>query len=132
MVIDTSALLAILLDEPEADALGLAIERDPVRLISTGTYLECSIVLESRFGEPGSQLLDELIRSAGADLVPVTPEQARLARDAFRFYGKGRHPAGLNFGDCFAYALSRSSEEPLLFKGNDFSRTPIPAASWSA
>lgn len=132
MVIDTSALVAILLDEPEADRLGLAIEAAAVRLISAGSFLECSIVLESRFGEEGSRLLDELIRSAAADVVPVTLEQARLAREAFRAYGKGRHPAGLNFGDCFAYALCRSSGEPLLFKGNDFSRTPIASVAWSA
>lgn len=130
MVIDTSALMAILLDEPEADPFGQAIENDPIRLISAGTFLECSLVLEARFGEPGAELLDELVRSADCDVVPVTLEQAKLARGAFRRFGKGRHPAGLNFGDCFAFALALSSGEPLLFKGNDFARTDLPVVAW--
>lgn len=131
MVIDTSALVAILFDEPEADALGLAIENDPVRLISAGTYLESSIVVEARLGTVGADTLDELIGSADADVVPVSMEQVRLAREAFRRFGKGRHAACLNFGDCFAYALAKTSDEPLLFKGNDFARTDVRAVAWS-
>lgn len=130
MVIDTSALAAIVFNEAEAEALAQAIETDSLRLLSAGNYLEASVVVEARYGEAGAAALDELIRAAQVDVVPVTPEQARLGRQAFRKFGKGRHPAGLNFGDCFAYALAQLSGESLLFKGNDFSRTDIGAVSW--
>jgi ribonuclease VapC len=130
MVIDTSALLAIIFDETESEAIAQAIEDDPVRLISAGTYLECSIVLMSRSREAGAEALDEFVASAGCDVVPVTRRQAQVARSAFRQFGKGNHPARLNFGDCFAYALARTSEEPLLYKGKDFSRTDIAAVPW--
>ena len=129
MVIDTSALVAMLSDEPEAEAFERAVEADPVRLMSTASYLEAAIVIETRFGEPGGRELDLWIHRAGIELVAVNVDQAEIARSAYRRYGKGRSPAGLNYGDCFAYALSKISGEPLLFKGNDFSHTDIGAVS---
>jgi ribonuclease VapC len=123
MVIDTSALIAILCDEPEAPSIEATIEADPVRLLSAASYLETSIVIESRFGEPGGRELDLLIREAGIEVVAVSPEQSEIARAAYRQFGRGRHPAGLNFGDCFSYALSVATGEPLLFKGDDFAKS---------
>lgn len=125
MVIDTSALVAMLSDEPEAPAFEAAIEADPVRLMSTASYLEVSIVVEARFGEPGGRELDLWLHRAGVELVSVDTEQADAARSAYRRYGRGRHRAGLNFGDCFAYALATISGEPLLFKGDDFAHTDV-------
>jgi ribonuclease VapC len=125
MVIDTSALVAILCNEPEAAGFEAAIELDPVRLISAGTWLETSIVIEARFGEPGSRELDLLVHKAVVEIVAFDREQAEIAREAFRTYGKGRHPAALNYGDCFAYALSAARGEPLLFKGDDFAKTDV-------
>ena len=123
MVIETSAMLAILQAEPEAPSFAEAIERDPVRLVSAASVLEASIVIVARHGDAGARELDLFLLKAQADIVPVTAEHAALGRDAYIRFGKGRHPAGLNFGDCFAYALARASGEPLLFKGEDFSRT---------
>ena len=120
MVIDTSALLAILNNEPDAVAFEAAVETDPIRLMSVGTYLETAIVVESRKGEAGGRELDLWLHRAEVELVPVDVEHADLARSAYRRYGKGRHLASLNYGDCFAYALAKSSAEPLLFKGEDF------------
>jgi ribonuclease VapC len=128
MVIDTSALIAMLCDEPEAPQLEAAIESDPVRLLSSGTLFEASIVIEARFGDAGSRELDRLIRTAQIEVVPFDREQAETAREAYRRYGKGRHPAALNFGDCFAYALSSLRKEPLLFKCHDFAKTDIRGA----
>ncbi|MFD4434226.1 type II toxin-antitoxin system VapC family toxin [Nocardia sp. NPDC058497] len=125
MVIDTSAVVTILTNEPEAACYEDAIAADPVRLMSTGTYLELSIVIEARYGEPGGRELDLWLHRAAVDLIAVHPEHAHRARTAYRNFGKGRHPAGLNFGDCFSYALSKVSGEPLLFKGNDFTRTDV-------
>jgi ribonuclease VapC len=125
MVIDTSAVLAILFDEPEADDIEMAIDADPVRLMSAASYLETAIVVESRLGEPGGRELDLLLHKAGIEIVAVTAEQADAARDAWRRFGKGRHLAGLNFGDCCSYALASVSGEPLLFKGDDFGKTDI-------
>jgi len=125
MVVDTSALLAIALDEPERRAFLDAIERDPTRLISAASVLEGGIIVESRLGPDAGDDLDQLIEQLGLDIQPVTAAQAQIARRAYRSYGKGRHPAALNFGDCFAYALARDTGEPLLFKGDDFSRTDI-------
>lgn len=96
--------------------------------MSTVPYVELAIVAATRLGEGGSQQIDTLLRSASISLQPVTPHQAILARQAFFEYGKGRHPAALNFGDCFAYALAKSTGEPLLFRGNDFSQTDLSAA----
>ncbi len=128
MVIDTSALLAILLDEPERRAFVDAIEAAASRSISVATLLETAMVVESRFGAEGVRDLDLLVERADCELVAVDLEQLRLARQAFSRYGKGRHPAGLNYGDCFSYALARALGEPLLFKGDDFGKTDVAPA----
>ncbi len=125
MVIDTSALLAILFDEPEADDIAVALDDDPVRLISAGSLLETAIVVEARLGEAGGRELDLLVHKARIETVAVTPEQAEVARSAWRRFGRGRHDASLNFGDCFAYALAATTGEPLLFKGTDFGKTDV-------
>jgi len=125
MVLDTSAVLAILQDEPERRKFNEAIEAAETRSLSTASLVECSMIVESRFGADGIRDLDLLVAKAQISLAPVDEEQADLARRAFRKYGKGRHPAGLNFGDCFSYALSKALQEPLLFKGNDFSQTDV-------
>ena len=125
MVLDTSALVAILLNEPESPVFRDAIEADAVRLLSAASLLETAIVIEARFGEPGGRELDLLVHKAAVQVVSVDVEQVENARHAFRNFGKGRHPAGLNYGDCFSYALSRVSGEPLLFKGEDFARTDV-------
>jgi ribonuclease VapC len=120
MVLDMSAVLAILQNEPERREFNEAIEAADTRSLSTASFVECSMILESRYGADGVRDLDLFIAKAQVALVPVDEEQADLARRAFRKYGKGRHPAGLNFGDCFSYALSKALDGPLLFKGNDF------------
>ena len=125
MVIDTSALLALLLDEPEAEAFRTAVEDDITRLVSAATLLETALVIEARKGEPGGRELDLLIHKADIVVVPVDTEHVSEARKAYRRFGKGRHAAGLNFGDLFGYALARASGEPLLFKGDDFSKTNL-------
>ena len=125
MVIDTSALVAMLCDEPDAHRLEAAVEADPIRLMSTASYLEAAIVIETRFGEPGGRELDLWLHRAGVDVVAVDSDQAEAARVAHRRFGRGRHPAGLNYGDCFAYALAKISGEPLLFIGDDFANTDI-------
>lgn len=125
MVIDTSALVAMLCDEPDAQRLEAAVEADPIRLMSTASYLEAAIVIETRFGEPGGRELDLWLHRAGVDVVAVDSDQAEAARVAHRRFGRGRHPAGLNYGDCFAYALAKISGEPLLFIGDDFANTDI-------
>ena len=128
MVLDTSALMAILLGEPEAKALSQAIARDPKRLVSAFSALETAIVIETKRGESGSRELDLLINKAKIEIVPLNAEQSELARKAWRLYGKGHHPAGLNIGDCYSYSLSKYSGEPLLFKGDDFPRTDVTPA----
>ncbi|HMF68374.1 MAG TPA: type II toxin-antitoxin system VapC family toxin [Phyllobacterium sp.] len=125
MVIDTSAIVAIALDEPEAVSFEQEIASDPVRLISAATVLEATMVIETRLGEEGGRELDLWLYKAGVDIVVVDIDQLEAARRAWRRYGKGRHPAGLNYGDCFSYALAVSRQEPLLFKGEDFSKTDI-------
>ncbi len=130
MVIDTSALIAILQDEPERRILNEAIEAAESCAMSTGSFLETSMVIESRYGPDGTRDLDLFISKARITLASVDADQAYVARDAFRRYGKGRHPAGLNFGDCFAYALAKMLDEPLLFKGNDFVLTDIAVYSF--
>ncbi len=127
MVLDTSAVLAVLFDEPERPAFTLLIEADPVRLMSAGSLLESALVVEARRGEPAGRELDLLLHRAEVQVVPVDSEQVALARAAWRRYGKGRHPASLNFGDCFAYALAALSGQPLLFTGKDFPQTDIAA-----
>ena len=125
MVLDTSVLLALLLDEPEAEEFRTAVEEDTTRLVSAATLLETALVIEARKGEPGGRELDALIHKAEIVVVAVDAEHVSEARRAYRRFGKGRHAAGLNFGDVFAYALARTSGEPLLFKGEDFARTDV-------
>lgn len=128
MVIDTSALLAILFDEEERRAYNEAIEDAVSRLMSVATFVEVSIVVESRFGAEGLRDLDLFIDRAGIEIVEVDAEQGRLARRAYSLFGKGRHPAGLNYGDCFAYALAVARGESLLYKGTDFSQTDVSSS----
>ncbi len=128
MVLDTSALIAILSGEPEQEAFIHAIERADVRLLSAATLLEASIVIEARYGAAGAHHLDRLLERADVEIVPVDGEQASAARSAWQRFGKGRHPTALNFGDCFPYALAVTRGEPLLFKGNDFSQTDVSVA----
>ena len=128
MVLDTSALIAILLDEPERRQFNQCIEANTKRFLSAATLLEAAIVLESRSGEAAGRELDLFLHRARVEVVPVDEEQVEIARAAFRRYGKGNDPAGLNFGDCFSYALAKATGEPLLYKGCDFARTDIPRA----
>lgn len=125
MVLDTSALLVLLLNEGDAPAFRLAIEADPVRLLSAASLVEASIVIEARVGEAGGRELDLLLQKASIEVVAVDAEQADIARHAFRSFGRGRHAAGLNYGDCFSYALAQVAGEPLLFKGDDFRQTDV-------
>lgn len=125
MVIDTSAVLALLFNEPEAESIEVAIDEDPVRLMSAASGLEAAIVVEARLGAAGSREFDLLLHKARIDLVAVTSEQMEVGRDAWRRFGRGRHEANLNFGDCFSYALASVSGEPLLSKGDDFARTDV-------
>jgi ribonuclease VapC len=128
MVIDTSALIAILLNESEADQFANAIALDERRLLSAASALETGIVIEARKGPAGGRELDLLLHRARIEIVPLTAAQVDIARGAWRRFGRGNHQAGLNFGDCCAYALSKSSGEPLLFKGQDFALTDIGGA----
>ena len=125
MVIDTSALVAIFQDEPERGWLNRSIESAERRAMSVASFVETSMIVESRFGAEGIRDLDLFVAKAGIELFPVDVEQAHVARTAFRDFGKRRHPAGLNYGDCFSYALAKTLDEPLLFKGTDFSLTDI-------
>jgi len=125
MVIDTSALAAIFFGEPERKSFLGVITAAGSRLISAASVLETGIVLESRQGEAAGREFDLFVVRANLQIVPVDADQADLARSAWRKYGKGRHPAALNFGDCFSYALAKSSGEPLLAKGTDFSLTDL-------
>jgi ribonuclease VapC len=129
MVIDTSAIVAILFGEPEAATFAESIEQDPTRLMSAASVLEAAIVVESELGDAGARELDLLLYKAEITITPFSPEHLAAARHAFRIFGKGRHTAALNFGDCFSYALSKTTGEPLLFKGQDFSRTDIVRCS---
>ncbi len=126
MIIDTSALIAILAKEPEGESFLAAIIDAPACRMSAASYVETAIVLE-RFPRD-AEALDGFLSELELDIEPVDLNQARLARDAYRRFGKGRHPAGLNYGDCFSYALAKASGETLLFKGNDFSHTDIDGA----
>jgi ribonuclease VapC len=131
MVIDTSAIVAIALDEPDASEIEIQIVDDPVRLISAATVLEATMVIETRLGDEGGREFDLWMLKIGAEIVPVDAEQAEAARRAWRRYGKGRHVAALNYGDCFSYALAITRAERLLFKGVDFAKTDVnrPAAA---
>jgi ribonuclease VapC len=125
MVLDTSAVMAILQNEPERRRFNEAIEAAETRSLSTAAFVECSMIVESRYGADGVRDLDLFIAKAQVSLVSVDDDQADLARRAFQKFGKGRQPAELNFGDCFSYALSRSLDRPLLFKGNALSKTDV-------
>jgi len=128
MIIDTSALVAILYREPEAAAFVQLIHDADVCRMSVATHVELFLVVESQLGPEGARQAEAFIRRAGIVLEPVTVEQDELACQAFVDFGKGRHPAGLNVGDCFSYALAKATGEPLLFKGSDFARTDIVPA----
>jgi len=128
MIIDTSALVAILYREPEAEEFVRLVHDADVCRLSVASHIELAIVVESQLGPEGARQAEAFIRRAGIVLEPVTLQQDELARQAFIDFGKGRHPAGLNFGDCFAYALAKATGEPLLFKGADFARTDIVPA----
>lgn len=130
MVIDTSAVLAMLTGGPDADRLVAAVGADPTRLVSAASVVEVSLVLLGRYGEAGEAQLDRLLRSIGAEVVPVGDEQVALARDAALRFGPGRHPAALNQGDCFSYALSVARGEPLLFVGEGFTQTDVEVSPW--
>ncbi len=125
MVVDTSALIAILLNESDAEILSATLAASSPRIISAVSVLETSIVMEIKKGEAGLALLDELLTAAQFEIATFDDAQQRIAREAYRRYGKGRHPAGLNFGDCCSYALARARNDSLLFKGNDFAQTDI-------
>jgi len=125
MVIDTSALLAIFLAEPERKPFLDFILQAETRMVSAATVIETGIVLEARRGESAGREFDLFLVRANLQVVSVDGEQAEIARSAWRKYGKGRHPAALTFGDCFAYALAKAMSEPLLAKGSDFSLTDI-------
>ncbi len=127
MIVDTSALVAIVNLESDGPLFEAALEGSPVNRISAATYLEVSIAIDRARDPLVSRRLDELLAAGAFVIEPVTAAQARIAREAYRDFGKGSgHPAGLNFGDCFAYALAREMSEPLLFKGDDFRHTDIP------
>ena len=128
MIVDTSALLAILLREPDASRFEQHIATTSNCRMSVANALEASIVVEGRGGMEAGVELDAFIETADIELAPVTAEHLFAARRAWRRFGIGNHRAALNFGDCFAYALAEAAAEPLLFKGNDFARTDIPAA----
>jgi ribonuclease VapC len=125
IVLDSSALVAILRDEAERSDFIDAVIDDGNPRISSATYLEASMVMELRFGDRGSRELDALLGEIGVEIVPFDEAQAKIARDAFRRYGKGLHRAALNLGDCFAYALAKALDAPLLFKGRDFALTDV-------
>ena len=128
MIVDTSAVLAILFHESDAERYARAITMASPRRMSVATLLETTIVLESRSAAAAGHELDAFLEEAAIELEPVTPAHAQAARRAWRRFGKGNHPAGLNFGDCFAYALAEAAREPLLFKGQDFELTDIEVA----
>ena len=129
MIVDSSAILAILFGEPEEDDFRRAIERAGLSRMSAANWLETSLRVDSRNSPLASHVLDDFMAVSGIEIVAVSFAQAKTARQAFRVYGKGMgHPAQLNFGDCFAYALAKETGEPLLYKGDDFRHTDIDAA----
>lgn len=128
MIIDTSAVMAMLLAEPEAADFEDQVTRTEAVAMSAATHVELTLVAAGRLGPEIWPEMDDLLLRMGVEIIPFTAEHAALAREGFRRFGKGRHPAGLNFGDCFAYALARARHEPLLFKGDDFARTDVKAA----
>ncbi|WP_372618197.1 type II toxin-antitoxin system VapC family toxin [Falsiroseomonas sp.] len=128
MIVDTSAIAAILFAEEEEDRfLGLLVDEPKVR-ISAATLVEATMMIEGRAGPETADVMDALLARVGAEVCPVTAETARIAREGWRRFGKGRHRAALNLGDCFTYALAIERNEPLLFKGDDFARTDVKRA----
>jgi ribonuclease VapC len=130
MIVDSSAIIAILESEPEADAMQKALDRTPIHTISAVNYVETAIVIDGRGDPILSRGFDNFLFETRISIESVTPEQARLAREAYRDFGKGRHRAGLNLGDCFSYALAKHKREPLLFKGDDFGKTDVEVAEY--
>lgn len=128
MIIDTSAVLAILFDEDDAARFADAIAGADRRAMSAANFLEAGIVIDNQLGPAAGRQLDALLARAEIEIAPVTREQAEIARQAYLDFGKGHHCARLNFGDCLAYALAKTADRPLLYKGNDFSQTDIVAA----
>jgi ribonuclease VapC len=128
MVIDSSALVAILLEELGWEDIASAVEASPVRLVSAASLVEASIVIEARKGADGGRDLDLLIYRTGIEIASLDAVQAELARVAWRQYGKGNHPAALNYGDLFAYALAKATGQPLHYRGRDFARTDLVSA----
>ncbi len=127
MIVDTSAVLAILFNEDDAETYARAISEAESRRMSAVSFVEAAIVVEAQTKERGSRQFDAFFRRAGIVIEPVTEEQAHAARQAYTDFGKAHHAAGLNFGDCFAYALAKVAGEPLLFKGQDFRKTDLEA-----
>ena len=130
MIIDTSALVAVLDQELEAERIVRTLASAPERILSAANLVEVGIVMQARRGDDGARDLDLLLAKLRVDIAVVTANQADIARKAFRRYGRGRHAANLNFGDCFAYALAKDTSAPLLFKGNDFGQTDVMVASY--
>ncbi|HXA50534.1 MAG TPA: type II toxin-antitoxin system VapC family toxin [Candidatus Acidoferrum sp.] len=128
MIVDSSVIIAVLRGESDAAAISGALQAAPVCRMSAVTYVESAVVTDSNRNPVLSRRFDDLLRDVGIRVESVTPEQAQIARQAYRDFGKGRHKAGLNFGDCFAYALAKERDEPLLFKGDDFLHTDVEAA----
>jgi len=130
MIIDTSALVSVLDQEPEAEQIVCTLVSAPERMLSAVNLVEAGIVMQARRGDDGARDLDLLLAKLRVEIAVVTARQAEIARKAFRRYGRGRHAANLNFGDCFAYALAKDKSAPLLFKGNDFGHTDVMVASY--
>jgi ribonuclease VapC len=128
MIVDTSALVAVLDQEPEAERIVRTLASAAERVLSAANLVEVGIVMQARRGDDGARDLDLLLAKLRIDIAEVTASQADIARKAFRRFGRGRHAANLNFGDCFAYALAKETSAPLLFKGNDFGRTDLTVA----
>lgn len=128
LVMDSSAIVAILQREPSADALIETLERHDIRRMASATLLETCMVMFSRYGDAGEREVDTFVHRTGTQIIPVTLEHVDIARSAYRHYGKGRHTAALNYGDCFSYALAKSLGEPLLYTGRDFAQTDIETA----
>jgi ribonuclease VapC len=127
MIVDSSAIIAILQNEEDANELARALQRAPIRRMSAVSWVESAIVTDGNRNPVLSRRFDDLLRDVHMRVEAVTPRQAEIARHAYRDFGKGRHKAGLNFGDCFSYALAKEADEPLLFKGDDFRHTDIEA-----
>jgi ribonuclease VapC len=130
VIVDSSTIIAILRNEPDAAAIAEALQQAPILRISAVTFVEAAVVADNDRNPLLSRRFDNLIRDAQMLVEPISARQAEIARQAYRDFGKGHHKAGLNLGDCFAYALAKEMDEPLLFKGNDFSRTDVEAAEF--